>query len=393
MAKPPSRTKQTGEFFQTKPTRTPPKRSEHNTQISISLNKADKAAIDENRKTIGLTRSAYVTLAATRPHELVDLLFRGDESKLAPGIALASTDYQAALSRDKDRLLLASKKDHFQTVQFPYSTFDNGLQTLQREIRFKANKLRSLGIPKSLVIPTQIARERDFDVIRRTGLVYNQILYLFPFLLTQTRRPFWGVIPYALHRRIGIYFSTDCEAWKSWCEISEEDKLNRSEGMPPEVLGWFRGRFLEHFSDSATKRKEKPRLWVAEGFLHQEILQLLLGEYGSDDITSTFDQFVFPVHRNSFHEQGIPPLESDRQDVLLFDLTEKPALKERGTGFIAEVPHGLSIPVGIGFTLAMFPNLNRDENWDHLLEAAKSVLNTPDYERAFKEFGMELTLA
>jgi len=81
------------------------------------------------------------------------------------------------------------------------------------------------------------------------------------------------------------------------------------------------------------------------------------------------------------------------RDVVLIDLADKKRISERvsqirQTCEILSMPHGLDVPVGIGFSLLMFPALKDTVLWKELSHSAKQSLISAKEDLA--EVGIEL---
>ena len=155
-----------------------------------------------------------------------------------------------------------------------------------------------------------------------------------------------------------------------------------------------------------------------EGFIQQEILPLFLQEYGKEKVRLDFSEIEKPFTLQE-QFQGVPPellehidheklkeagvvfnrgnwhIEVLKNSALVFDLAVKDEVIKTVATYsqnmkMIEVPHGLDIPVGIGFSLFMLPKLIEDHNWQNLWTLACNLLKAYNYDEILPKIGIEV---
>jgi hypothetical protein len=361
-----------------------PERSEGNTQISFSLSSVEAGLIKQNKGKLKYkSQSEYIRHAAAYPSQTAESL-RLHNNPEESDLGTAAIDYEAARARSGKKFEDVEGKREYKLISYPYPD-STEFKKFQNVIQTAASEMQALGIQEEVNITRE--NEDDFDIIRRTGFfLVNRMLCLFPFLLTETRRPFWGVIPYADHVKIGLYFSNPSHVLlKNWAAIPEGER----EQMKGKVYGWFTDLIKNICKKDGASTVGK--LFVSEGFLHQEIIQLLLGRYGPTDLQAKFEEVVRSVSKHQVTDKDIPTA-MENNDVFVFDLAFKDKLidKEIPQSQIIEMPHGLTIPVGIGFSLTLLKDLRAEENWKGLLKAASALLKQESYQVQLKKVGINV---
>lgn len=227
-----------------------------------------------------------------------------------------------------------------------------------------------------------------FDITERPDLLYETpILFSFPFFLTDSRRNFFGVIPYGDHESIGFLLSKKLllEVLPAGIgEIKDEGKLKKF--------------FNDLINTVATKQGT---IYNFRGFIYKEILPQMVADLGSPDTMSRFTKIAkeeIPV--TDADDLEYSALETIKKagdhSVVVIDLVIKKALEQSlseqsGREFIVvQIEHKQPIPVGIGFTLPLLPKLLQDNNWDGLLNAAARIIQEEAMQDRFKAIGIRL---
>ena len=136
--------------------------------------------------------------------------------------------------------------------------------------------------------PLHPHHHRRFDAFKRPEIaISNEAIYSFPFFLSPIRRSAWGVIPYAWQRGLGV-------AVPSHFEITHElEALNNTEDDFSKLSDHGQAYWLEVLFDYADKVNGK--VYSIDGYLHGEIVPLIIRSTGHDILQSKFLRRGFPM--------------------------------------------------------------------------------------------------
>ena len=220
-----------------------------------------------------------------------------------------------------------------------------------------------------------------FDVVRRPGIAtYNEVVYLFPFFMTPQRRTTWGVLPYARHTQLGLLLhKTHLHRKRLMDDIARQ-------GDEPESLEWLANLL-------AKVEELDGKIFAVDGYLHDELLPLMVLKLGDDPSGERFYRVGQVVEPREKERMGIFDSQAKRQkNVRVIDLADRrdyePYLKK---GFqILEVRHTLDIPVGIGYSLLMLPMLIEGGLWKEMLGVVRKHLGRPEIVQKLSDVGIEV---
>ena len=240
--------------------------------------------------------------------------------------------------------------------------------------------------------PEDFDTGQHFDAVRRPEIaICNETLYTFPFFLSWQRRHTWGVIPYGSHQAVGLLIHQDHKAYR---ELKLFDKTDNWAAPDPTVGDPWITTLLHHIGIA------DGRLYSVAGYLHQELIPLAILRTGSDKTQSLFLKYGKPVQPSDLGSGGVFPrlLEEkrSRKDAMIVDLAEVHAMPQQlqTQGYrVLTLKHDLYVPVGIGFSLLMAPQLLKDNRWSALAAIARDVLSSPVLPDQFHRAGIELDLA
>lgn len=249
-----------------------------------------------------------------------------------------------------------------------------------------------------------------FDAILRPELaIANEVIYTFPFFLTWLRRPAWRVIRYGWHRAVGVLVH---ETHPAFDDLSKE-KLDVSVALQARSASWL-SNLTRHLTRS------EGFLYSLPGYMHNEILPLLILDAGDDDAQTfyvTRSRVVKTKLKEAYQPQDaagrrgkkrkatrapirskyeysipIPEIPDEmltedgaRRHVAVVDLAERREVEDQVAGFggyhVLALPHRLHIEVGIGFSIVTFPKIEPcwralQTNAAELLQGAEGKLRS-----------------
>jgi hypothetical protein len=111
------------------------------------------------------------------------------------------------------------------------------------------------------------------------------------------------------------------------------------------------------------------------GYIYSEILRMITLENTKEDYRDLYLHTVRTCHHTQFKKRIIN-YKNSKNDVFLFDLSLMDEIEELNIQdhLIKDVPHGLNIPVGIGFSLRTLPLLQQNDHWKKLYDIVIEVL-------------------
>ena len=297
--------------------------------------------------------------SATDPFHLT--FWEADPGKMAPSLLhQASAAYRALLylesvTGDSTLFEAAERNDYYVYHAKWIPEYDDGLSRLRETV---VSYLRA-NLPDDPVPVRTTAFKPEFDAIRWTSLAANRrVVYPFPFILTPRRRYDWFVLQYAWHRRIGIALHRDNPNLAQWKAMVKTDEAP----TPSDANAW-----LDKLLDEI--RTEDAHLYGVEGWIQQELIQLLVGRIENPLLREALPKFSSSLMSRDLHESfPLPDLKVfpgkawRKYDAFIFDLADREAIEastEPGEPYESletiVYPHGIELPVGVGFTISMAP--------------------------------------
>jgi hypothetical protein len=227
--------------------------------------------------------------------------------------------------------------------------------------------------------------------------------YLFPFVLTPRRRNWWGVIPYARHRAIGMLIDENNPYYKVWAEQAGPNTrpalvpLERSvRPVPPHRHPRIRFEEIQQTFGEFVKdmRTNNGCIYHRSEQLAGAIFKQMVEVSPLDDLGS----LVGDEHENRFYKlpqdsgaRSGKQIRSSVWDVFIFDLTSREdaeSFRRPELAFV-EIEHGLPIPVGVGFSLLATPSFFEEGGlgrWSQIQRQAARIYGEVDH--VLREFGM-----
>ena len=238
----------------------------------------------------------------------------------------------------------------------------------------------------------------DFDALRHPELaIANPCIYTFPFFLTWQRRHQWGVLPYAVHNRLGVVCHPEHSQSKMLLQIQREyaDYLNRAKNERTAL--WVNdpkhARWLPLIMEAAgsisvsidrsvnaaplAQQHTSDTVFSVGAYLHKEILPLICAIIPDPRAGSTFAEFARELEVSDLRSGFIPSKvdEFPRNSAVIADLAVLPAQLEKAGWLVFRLPHCVYVPIGIGYSVAAVPLLLEDSVWrNDLLRDVGSVL-------------------
>ena len=261
-----------------------------------------------------------------------------------------------------------------------YTNIDEGLKTLRESLRaYLYENTELLGEP--------IKQDYHyFEIGLESWRTQNErSICTYPFFLSKVRRSYWGVIPYGKQTHFGILlhkkhpsYAEDIlalqptEGQRGAIDIDEVHKclirlvyntIHMNDGLILSFHGYILGELIADIVKTHGNELE------LKMFKH-------LWRKRSKQQTETSEIRVLPEE-----------MKSDRKSIVFFfDPGELDEIQSNCTHNYQPIllPHGLDIPVGIGFNLCMLPYLIKQDCWRKLREIAGKELGpwTAELEKA-----------
>jgi len=254
-------------------------------------------------------------------------------------------------------------------IQLVAASYADGIRDMMASLQEKIGEIndRARGKDKREISGLG-PEESDFGrIIRWASAQSRPLLCLFPFFLTSHRRLAWGVIRYAWQKQIGLVVPTFL------VNSLVKERATEHGVTTIRVAGW------------ETLLRRKADIYSLVGYATEEILcEVTLRADGADkrDLIHRFNEHNRPLFQE-LNKDAIEKATEPGVNVFAFDLADEATVRGlMGTkrGFeIVQLDHGLSIPVGIGFSLPLFPWIK--DHFQELREAALGAIDskTEDY--------------
>jgi hypothetical protein len=251
----------------------------------------------------------------------------------------------------------------------------------------------------------------DFDALRHPQLaIANPAIYTFPFFLTWQRRHQWGVLPYAVHNRLGVICHPDHPQKQILIQIQKDYADDLERAKDERTAFWVNdpkhARWLPLLVEAAglapilidrsvgalplTQQHNSGTLFSAGAYLHKEILPLICSILPNQRTGAAYAEFAQELEVSEV--AGLLPNKVDdfqRTSALIADLAVIPTKLEKAGWLVLRLPHCVYVPIGIGYSVAAVPLLLEDAVWrNDLLRDVGEVLTPASVQ--LSEIGIEL---
>lgn len=270
----------------------------------------------------------------------------------------AIEDYRGACRRAGQDFQEAQSRPDFFPKEFPYPQ-DGSTDEFQRAIKNAVLRMDDLGKRTSF---RSDGDNQQAHFVRPSLLAKKRILYLYPFFRSFARRPFWGVIPYARHERIGLLVHKDLTGESGYHFDGRRDNawlgdiidvLCRSRGGN---LGFAEGYFEEEISEA---------IWCNSQTAYEYDFELRRRAISPIDLERAIESSNLEVFLSGDHLNV---------KLLVFDLWHKARIEKCVSGSnswcVEEFIHDVDVPVGVGFTLSFLPRLLARDYWKQISDEA-----------------------
>lgn len=262
----------------------------------------------------------------------------------------------------------------------PYTQIAGGLQPIRDAVRdiIRAD-IFDLG-----EIQEDEQGEHFESSLNEHGVKYLRALYSFPLFLRPSHNSTFGLIPWARQELIGIVLSDRSQVYTA-LKTARLDKWKPKKGQPPEDWPTAASRrWLLNLMQYAQSR-QRSRIGGFAGYIFQEVLSLLAATGPPEPRNALWRAFAIPLSKGSpsdhARERFCEFLATSHMNMFVFDPAEALEIEgwlrtddRLGQHVCIVLPHGLSIPTGIGFTLGTLPSLIEGYAWRHLREAVDSAI-------------------
>jgi len=374
---------------------------------------------------VGSRRSAkkYAALSA-----LLDRQFGNQrESDLSPGHTYAVASRGPSHARDAEMQSAETRWRHL-SMAFPHLD-DRGKKrplvlvsrsyTTIAQVETMQNSLAALvqnhaqEQNRRVLKPAWIQElGEDFDALRHPQLaIANPAIYTFPFFLTWQRRHQWGVLPYAVHNRLGVICHPKHSQSKALRETQEayNEDLKRAKSdltalwvNDPKHARWLT-LLLTAAGTTPIDINRKPgslslaqqhtsgTLFSVGAYLHKEILPLMCSVIPDPEVGSVYAEYARELEVSDLKDGLLPanlddwPIES----AVIADLAVLPSTLESAGWSVFRLPHCVYVPIGIGYSVGAVPLLLEHSSWRNRLlwEAGEMLVNA---ETELANLGIEL---
>jgi hypothetical protein len=273
----------------------------------------------------------------------------------------AAADYRSAVLRANGDITEGDKRESFIPKQL--SNLEGGAGDFQNDLLRGLVLLPQLGERVEVPESSQAAAAH----LVRPGLIAGRrVLYLYPFYRHPARRPYWGVISYGSHEKLGLLLHK-----KTFGDLIGKPILEGSNAR-----GW-----LGLVIDVLCKKSDTLGIGFRESFFEEEAAEVVWSR-AQTEFPYHFEARRRPIPPKalSFAKKGgmnlLATLKSNKVGLLVFDLlyegdVQKAAGKEWA---IVQFPHGIPTPVGVGFSLSFLPRLLVHSNWKKIKDSARAAL-------------------
>lgn len=252
----------------------------------------------------------------------------------------------------------------------------------------------------------------DFDALRHPQLaIANPAVYTFPFFLTWQRRHQWGVLPYAVHTRLGVICCNDHPKHSVLREIENAYSEDLDSARADEDAFWVNdpkhARWLSILLESSgstpididrsanalpiAEQHTSATIFSVGAYLHKEILPLLCTVVPNVHLGGKYAQYARELEVTDLTAGGLLSDISkwQKNSAVIADLAVLPANLEQQGWAVFRLPHCVYVPIGVGYSVAAVPIFLQDRTWtDDLLEEVGEFLTPATDDLA--QLGIEL---
>lgn len=275
---------------------------------------------------------------------------------------------------------IAQREDYlYSTLQYPELEQDERLLKCQKSI---TSSILGYAIGTGHQLQTGGFAEVD-SLHSHTA----RVMYLYPFFQTSRRRASFGVLPWGHQESFGVLIDSGHPAL-SWLFNNAINK-----GSRPDIgHAQFTDVGLEDASSFLTKAvsqslKQGGGAYSTRGYVVDEMALAIFGPHVADIGHQNTRDYLTLVERGSpemarFVKAPLPrpatPIQFSKWDFFLFDWADYHwYLSQAHKNLRAiRVRHRLEVPVGIGFSLAMFPTLVKASLWSQLVSLGRQVYSS-----------------
>jgi hypothetical protein len=258
-----------------------------------------------------------------------------------------------------------------------------------------------------VVVPEWVDKlAEDFDVPKFPELaIANSTIYTLPFFLTWQRRHLWGVLPYAIHTRLGVLISTDHPALGKLEEYERgyQERLARDSAYglwvhDPSLAGWLSILMkeagenpcrLNRADSNFDEQHTRPTVFAVGVYLHQELLPLACAVLGDSETAAAFAVNAVRLEPTEFEKWILPKVQQSGPSEKPVEQTPTVAVSgssssdgkssqwpnpsavivdlalckepEPSSGWrLLRMPHCVYLPIGIGYSVLSWPLLARN---------------------------------
>lgn len=258
--------------------------------------------------------------------------------------------------------------------------------------------------------------KEDFDALKYPQLaIANPSFYTLPFFLTWQRRHLWGVLPYAIHSRLGVILRRDHPKITLLEEFQREyeKRLSRDSAYglwvhDPSLAQWLtillkavgeRPAKLDRTNPDFRAQHKSPMVFAVGAYLLQELLPLACAVLGSSETAAHLAAKaqriepselpkIVPVESlkilvDSSYTNLIPISAADtntaaqdnpawpQTSAIIVDLALCQEPDRQSNLILLRLPHCVYVPIGIGYSVLTWPLLGRTP---HARKAAAELL-------------------
>lgn len=264
--------------------------------------------------------------------------------------------------------------------------------------------------------------------------ILSEMVYSFPFFLTKFRRKYWGVIPYGNHRAIGLLIHKN-HTFEFGKQVLLENKnelllKHQYKKVKKEIFNTTENIGSNHWINALINQvfAKNGKIFSTSGYLFNEIIPLMILEAKNPEAINNFllvkeerspenliQQFDFLNPKDEGNIPNTQPIEKVftqilkdfvnsvrfknrvkfinskiENHVLLFDLEYRNYIEnfiESNRDYeMLELAHYLDIPVGFGFTLTAFDQI--EKKWEKLVGLLNKLAENKKNE--FLKSGIEI---
>jgi hypothetical protein len=348
-----------------------------------------------------------------------------------PEIQNAFEQFRYKYAAEPQNIESITRQASYNIATVPYSAAGK-FSGLQPEHQKMLDYFHSLSDSDSRFGRVEEFKTAGFEEVLEHIRVARFVILSFLFL-TRNRRDQWGVIPLGRQEAIGFVFHKENKVAADIlndfraAELDPSGEIGSDYGGVSKLLNvpHFPSLDIEgtHLAASAGQRltsrlikainRSKGQLYYMRGDAQKDIVEQILADLGQHDERGALPRILHPISESSgnvplfykLNASGVvihDPGDKLRTDIHTFDPAHLPAiinsLGPSPEGYrVVCVRHGLDIPVGLGYSLAMLPYLLTTDLqdglpfWQKLQERARNLYLRPEVVSTFGQAGIVLT--